>query len=289
MEHNYGREIAIRKNRARVSILLYLVGLLLLGSLVLGGYYLRANPVDEFDTIMGMVAYVMGVGLFIVMFLIARRLKAVVTIFEQGVIVKRRKRTHSFHFSEIRGLRDTTSGDSSGYFFAGGLVGALVMTVAEGLASGFGNRDWYSNNRRVIKIVPNGGTPKDEVKVMKIASTILSQAYTQWLIAVHNITHENIGNLVLDFGDQVEYNNGSIIHKHRKRGNIIHRILDVNSVDFSGEAIQFFAYNEKGKNKAFISLNLPEFLNVDLMFFVYDLAKTPVAPVAPVAAEQYSQ
>ena len=235
------------------------------------GLFFILNPIDQGDVIASYVTLGAAVIVPIALLLIGNKIRSQVTIYEEGVVVETRNNEYRFHFSEIAGIRDTSSDD--GVTIAGnfGLIGALVVGVAAEIASSAANAHRRKHRIRSVNIVPNNDSR--EISVVKTGGDELSAVYTQWVINQKSITEENIGSLNVVFGDSLEFNNGAFIHKHRRRGDTSLTLEDITRIeDIDDGSLHFYALNEKGKEKCLFTVVITAIVNLDLLFYIYELS-----------------
>jgi len=270
MEHSYGNMVAERSTKKSRVIWLRVgaIGALLI--LGFAGYYFINFPFDPEDRIMGFVALGLAVLLFLLLWFISNKIKQSVEIYEEGVIVKKGRKEHSFHFNQIAGLRDAAT-DSGGFFVAGGLVGGIIAGAVSAVASNAIDANRRKHRIRSLSIVPNTEELK-EVSVVNTGGGMLSDAYTEWHKREKTITKENIPSLQISFGDILELNQGMFIHKHR-RGDVHLPLAEVTELDIRENSLMFFGLNEKGKTRSLIDINITKVLNLDLLYDIYTMAK----------------
>jgi len=269
MEKNIGNQYEVRRTKASTVWLIRLGAIAALVGLIAGGLFFLLNPVDPEDTIMGVVALVFAVIIFVALWIVSGRIQSEVAVHEEGVIVKKNKKEHRFHFSEIKGLIDNPDDASMLIFHGGGVADAVAAGIAAGVASVRANARARKSKARPMIIVANT-EEKLEVSVLKAAGETLSQRYTQWLIKNKPVTKDNVYSLVLSFGDNLELNQGTFIHAHR-RGDVHLPIQDVTSLETRENSLMFFAANEKGKNKCLIDIKITQVLNIDLLFEIFGM------------------
>ena len=107
MNTNYGNQLAVRESKPGTARWVKVGAVALLLLLGVAGFYFILNPHDPADTVMGFVALGFALALFFGLFALAKGLHSVVTIYEEGVVIKKGKKERQFHFSEIAGLVDS--------------------------------------------------------------------------------------------------------------------------------------------------------------------------------------
>jgi hypothetical protein len=271
MQQNYGNQLAVRETKKSTIIWIRIgavIFLLLVGAV---GIYTLLNPIDGEDTIIGLGLLGIGVLICAILFFVSAKIKKLVTIFEEGVVLKNGSKEHRFHFSEIAGLADAGSGGTYFIPLSGGLVGALVMGTAAAVAGAAADASRRRNRIRNITIMPvSGGSSR--VPVVNTGGDELSQVYTQWLIKQKSVTKENLDSLVLSFGAELEFNAGMFIHK-RKKGDESYAFSDITALksDSSSGILRFFGLNEKGKEKNLFNVSVNAAHNIDLLFYLFEL------------------
>jgi len=272
MEHSFGNllvECSTKKSRIVWLRIGAIAALLVLGA---AGYYFINFPFDPEDRIMGFVSLGLAVFLFLVLWFISNKIKQSVAIYETGVVVKKGRKEHPYHYNQISGLRDAQADD--GFFVFGGafgLVGAAVAGAASAVASNAIGASRRRNRIRKLSIVPNT-LDLNEIGVVNTGGDVLSEVYTEWLKREKAITKESIPSLALSFGDVLELNQGMFTHKHR-RGDVHLPLSEVTELDIRSDCLMFFGLNEKGKTKSLIDITITQVLNIDLLFDVYNMAK----------------
>jgi len=271
MEHNFGNMLVERSTKKNRIVWLRVGAIAALLALGAAAYYLINFPFDPEDRIMGFVSLGMAVLLFLVLWFISNKIKQSVEVYEEGVIVKKGRKEHPFHYSQISGLRDAGADDGFFVFGAFGLVGAAIAGAASAVASNAIDASRRRNRIRKLSIVPNTDELK-EISVVNTGGDMLSEIYTGWLIREKSIVKESIPSLALSFGDVLEFNQGLFTHKHR-RGDIHLPLAEITELEIRGDSLMFFGLNEKGKTKSLIDINVVEVLNIDLLFYVFNAAK----------------
>jgi len=271
MEHSFGNLLAERSTKKSRIVWLRVGAIAALLALGAAGYYFINFPFDPEDRIMGFVSLGMAVLLFLVLWFISNKIKQSVEIYETGVMVKKGRKEHPFHYNQISGLRDAAADDGFLVFGSFGLVGAAIAGAASAVASNAMDASRRRNRIRKISVVPNTEDLK-EVAVVNTGGDVLSEIYTGWVMREKAITKESIPSLYLSFGDVLEFNQGLFTHKHR-RGDIHLPLTEVTELEIRGDSLMFFGLNEKGKTKSLIDINITEVLNIDLLFYVFNMAR----------------
>ena len=276
MHTNYGEQLASRESRPGAARWMRVGAVALLLLFGIGGIYFILNPYDPGDEPFGFFSLGLGVLLCVLLFVAAKRRHATATIYEEGVVLRKGKNERGFHFSEIAGLIDQ-GGGSMVVPVAGGLIGAAVMGVASAIASNAVDAHRRTHRLRSVNIMPTEpkGTLESVlgIKVVNTAGDELSKVYTEWLVKTKNINEETVKSLELSFAldDLLRVDKGAFVSKNRRGENRFEfeRLADLD-VD---EVVRFWGLDEKGKNKCLIDIKTVQVLNLDLLFYVFDLSK----------------
>ncbi|MCL2569337.1 MAG: hypothetical protein FWE12_07945 [Oscillospiraceae bacterium] len=242
----------------------------------IGGIFLILYPIDPEDTIIGYGLLGAAVFFPLVLLFLTKRMRAQVTIYEEGVVVQSGGKEHRFHFSEIAGLRDTASGGGTIIVPGGlGVLGALAVGAASAIASSAVDARRQRNRIRSVSIVPipRGEKSQSEISVVNTGGDALSEVFTEWLVDQKSITEDRIPTLHLSFGDSLKLVDGVLIHTHR-RGETRLALQDVTQMDTDDGSLRFFGPNEKGTEKCLISIDFRSVWNLDLLFYLYELSDT---------------
>ena len=272
MNTNYGNQLAVRESGPGAAKWLKvgaIASLLLLGA---AGFYFILNPHDPADTVMGFVSLGLALALFFGLFALAKGRHSVVTIYEEGVVIKRGKKVRQLHFSEITGLIDSPD---AGLVVpvAGGIIGGIVIGAASALAANALDAHRSNNRLRSVYIIPANPTGRLDsmgISVVNTAGDELSQAYTEWLIKTKNITEENVRWLQIPFGEVLRVDNGAFVLENR-RGEERFEFERFTDINFSEESVLFYGIDDNGKNKCLIDAKIAHTHNLDLLFYVYGL------------------
>jgi hypothetical protein len=240
MEKNFGNKLVVRETKKSKIILIRIGAIATLLITSSAGLFFLLNPTEPMDTIMGFVALGSAVFLCAVLFIVSVNIRSTVEIYEEGVIVKKRKGEHSFHFSEIAGLRDIYDGSST-YVVSGGVLGAVITGMAAGVAGSIADAHRSKNRIRSICIVPVASGSR-EVGVLNTAGDELSEVYTNWLVKQKSVTKENINSLVFSFGETLELNHGIFIHR-RRNGEVQLALTDITNLEIRADSLMFFGQN----------------------------------------------
>ena len=197
---------------------------------------------------------------------------SVVTIYEEGVIIKKGRKERKLHFSEIAGLVDSDDGGTV-VPVVGGVIGAVVIGTAAGLISNA--VDANRRNRRlrsitIMPVTPMGFLERAGISVPDTAGDELSEVYTEWAVKTKNINKENINSLQISFGDKLSIDNGAFVSKTR-RGEERFEFERITELDIRADSIMFFGPNEKGKEKCLIDTKILRTYNLDLLFYIYGM------------------
>jgi len=245
------------------------VALAVFGVLLMFGDFYREFGMSGPSIPIGIGLIALGVFVIAVFFVIIGASKQTVTIFTDGVIVSRKRDTHQFHFSDIKGLSDVTASGVP-IVVTGGVAGAIIGSIAGALANTALDANRRKNSLREVIIVPHSDA--SPVKVTNTAGDMLSEVYTAWLVKQQDLKAENIAAATISFGDTLEYKEGEFI-QHHKRGERRLSVSNLTRVHICGEGeeIQLWGMNEGGKEKCIISVKLRQMYNVDLLSYVVDL------------------
>ena len=273
MTPNYGNQLAVRESKPSTARWIKIGAVALLLLLGAAGLYFILNPVDPADMAMGFVSLGFGVVLFFGLFMLTKRLHSVVTIYEEGVVIKKSKKEHSFHFSEIAGLVDAPGGGAV-VPVAGGIIGAIAIGAVSALAANAADARRRNHRLRGLSLVPakSDGKPVGNlgISIVNTAGDELSEAYTQWLIKTKDINEENIRSLQISFGDQLSIDNGAFVLKNR-RGEERFEFERFTDLDIREDSVMFFGLNDKGKNKCLIDTKIARTHNLDLLFYIWGM------------------
>ncbi|MCL2362049.1 MAG: hypothetical protein FWC73_09585 [Defluviitaleaceae bacterium] len=270
MEHNFGNQFAMRRTRGSTIWLIRLLALAFGVGLLAGGIYFISNPIDPEDTIMGVVALVMAGLIPLILWIVSNNMKAEVAIHEEGVIVKKGKKIHQYHYSEIAGLQDQAA-ETTTMLVGGGIGGAISAGIAAGVRGAVKSAVNRKNRNRPITIVTKS-VSKPGVSVIKAAGDILSGVFTEWFIKNNNITKETIRSMELSFGDNLKLKDG--VFTQTKRNKVINLAMaDITNLEIREDSVMFFGLNEKGKDRCLIDINIVHVLNIDLLFEVMEMSK----------------
>jgi len=270
MEHNFGNEFAVRRRKGSTIALIRLGGLALTAALIAGGIYFISNPIDPEDTIFGYVALGLSVLILIISWIIASKMKGEVAIHEEGVIVKKGKNTHQYHFNQIAGLQDQ-AGDATTVLVGGGIAGAIGAGIAAGVRGAVKSAVDRKNRNRPVTIVTKS-VDLPGVSVLKAAGDILSEVFTEWYIKNYGITSETIKTMELSFGDRLKLKEGAFVYSRRK-GDVTLPLTGVTNLQIVENSLMFYGLNEKGKDRCLIDINIIHVLNIDLIFKIVEMAE----------------
>lgn len=200
-------------------------------------------------------------------FLIKQR----VTVYEAGVEIVQGKQVHKLHFSEIEGLEDT--GDATTLVpVGGGVAGAVVAGLVTAVLDAKSDHSRRKNRLRDISIHPKNGK---RIDVVETAGDALSEAYTIWMINTNEISASTLRSLRLPFGERLELEFG-VLHELNRRGDR-KRSVDLTNlrsiqVDSNAPVLHLGGINEKGKERGLIALELKHLANLDLLYYIVELA-----------------
>jgi len=262
MNKNLGTELAQFQSQKGKWIAFGVFGCVAAVFLFIAGLVVMLDSIG-----MGLGLILLGVFVLVVFFKLIGAQKQTVTIFNEGVIIERKKSTHEFHFSEIKGLSDVGS-EGIPIIAAGGVAGAIIGGVASAVANNMVDANRRKYNLRAMTIVTNEGKT---VPVTNTAGDMLSDIFTSWLIGQKNISPENIAELRIPFGDTLEFKNGELIQQHKRgeRRLPVQNITNINIAEAS--EVHIWGINEAGKEKCIIDLKLHAAYNLDLLYYVIEL------------------
>jgi len=273
MSQNFGNQLVTRETKRGTLLWLRLGAVAAFLFFGVGGVFLILRPFDPEDTIIGFGMVGMAVLLPIVLLVVAKKLRAQITIYEEGVVVQNSGKEHRFHFSEILGLRDTPSAGATVVVPGGfGILGALAAGAVVAVADNVADASRRKHRIRSISIVPvsRDGSPQAEVPVVNTGGDELSEVFTEWLVKQKAITKERIPSLYLSFGDSLTLRDGTLVHASR-RGEVRLALKDVTRVNTADGALRLFGLNEKEKEKCLIDIPFKAVFNLDVLFYIFDL------------------
>ena len=273
MEQNFGSQLAFGESKkgnkffSFIGVLLsawYLIN----GLLIIVAYFFFGGQLDGLPVVLttGAISIAIAVAIFLIFSFLSKKFKPkhTTTVYEQGVIIERKKEINKFHFNQIKGLKDRGQKDSSAAAIgvAFGVIGGLIA----GLMSGS-----KKSQLREISVMDNSSKL---FNVADAASEDLSQAYTNWLVKEKNITQQNINDIQLSFGDNLELKNGTFILKHKRNDKNI-KLADITRFEtLDNNNFSIFGLNEKNKEKAIIQINVQNLLNMDLITKIIEISKS---------------
>ena len=287
MEKDFGKQLAVHQSKKTTFIGLIIAAVAFLVVFGLVGWYLRNNPIDAEDEIMAFVAF--GVAVVIPAVLLAWAIfsRGSVTIYEEGVVVKKGKREERFHFSEIAGLVDMSVGENGGFVVpvAGGFIGgAIALGVISAVASNVADSRRRIYRKRDISLVVGKTGGKDIagtylarenkrfVSVINTGGDELSEIYTAWLVKHKSITKEALKSLSLQFSPQLELVNGVFVHTSRN-DEVRLALENITRLDVDEDNLRFYGLNENGKEKCLIKTKIAIVVhNLDLLFYIVEIA-----------------
>jgi len=266
---NFGQLLAERQFKASASFWFRFGGVVALGLIVFAGIYLIFDPIVDSDTpTLGLIVGGVAIALIAFMVIMSKGIKRSVAIYEQGVVVIKGEQTFPYHYSQIKGLYDSSIGGM--VFMGGGLIGAVVSGVATAVASKAIEAIDREFRNRDIDIEPLPETGLKRIGVVTTGGDLLSHVYTMWVIKEKGITKENLHEQELHFGD-LELKGGVFTH-NRLRGDQVHaKLQDVVGMDIEDDKLQLLGVNQVGKQVVLISLGTVFTLNWDLLAYVVNL------------------
>jgi len=190
-------------------------------------------------------------------------------LYEEGVFVAIGKKEYHLHFNDIIGISDEAGQDVT---VSGGLVQVLVasaMVAAAGKIADAHNRKYRI---RAMNIWTKIEGKRKSLSVVKSTGDVLSQLYTEWLIAQKTITDENLNTLVLSFAENLELNQGIFTYTDviGSRETKV-KLADIINIGYEEHNIQLYTADEKGRAKPVIKLPIDELYNLDLLYYIYNL------------------
>ncbi|MCL2364917.1 MAG: hypothetical protein FWC71_09680 [Defluviitaleaceae bacterium] len=273
---NKGNIVAEFKTKASMPILIKTGAVILAILLIFAGIFFINDPQDPGDRIGGFAALGVTPIVLIGLFWLANSMKSKVTVYEEGVHVIKGRNNQSFHFNQIAGLTDNPDDVSFSTVAGGGVLGAVVAGAIAGAAAAVRDAHYRRTQPRTMIIKPNTPELKD-ANVIKTAGGLLSERFTNWYIKQHNITPATVPNMTLSFGDELRLENGVFIQTRRK-GDIHLPVVDITNLQANEDGVNFYAYNEKGKEKCKIVVGLSSMYNLDLLFDVVDMFNAEETP-----------
>ncbi|MCL2637840.1 MAG: hypothetical protein FWD48_05650 [Oscillospiraceae bacterium] len=226
--------------------------------------------------ILSFLLFGLGIILPVMLLFLSKMLYQQVIIFEEGVVVKERKKVHSFHFNEIAGLRENTYDNmntAAGIGSAGGAVGGLIIGTVFSIMNSASDKSKKKHKLRSLFIVPSGYKAKP-VGVVNTGGNELSRVYTGWLIRKNGVNKENLNSLSLSFGQKLELSGGAFIHKKRNKEVKIPFSKNVNIDTKSSANYGVFTLvetDEKGKARSSVALDAAKVFNIDLLNYIFYL------------------
>ena len=224
MENEFGKQPVVRESKKTTFIGLVIAAVVFLVAFGFMGWYLKNNLIDPDDEIMAYLTYGVAVVVPAILLIWAIFSRSKVTIYEEGVVVKKDKREEGFHFSEIAGLVDMSVGENGGFVVpeVGGVIGAIAFGVISAVAGNVADARRRRYRKRDIGLVVDKTGGKDIagtylarenkrfIPVINTGGDELSEIYTTWLINHKSIIKETLKSLNLQFSSQLELVNGGI-------------------------------------------------------------------------------
>jgi len=189
-------------------------------------------------------------------------------LYEEDVFDANGKDEHYLHFNDIIGLSDEAGDD---VVVRGGLVQVLVASAVVAAAGKIADAHNRKHRIRAMNIWTKIEGKLESLSVIKTTGDVLSQLYTEWLIAQKSITAESLYSLVLPFAENLELNQGTFIFTDVIGNETKLKLADITDIVYEEHNIQLCASDEKGKAKPIIKLPIGELYNLDMMYYIYDL------------------
>jgi len=215
--------------------------------------------------VIALVIVVLGLISFIGSFAIEKQRTI---LYEEGVFVANGKKAYHLHFNDIIGLSDE-AGD--GVVVRGGLVQVLVASAVVAAAGKIADAHNRKHRIRAMNIWTKIDGKLTCLSVIKSTGDVLSQLYTEWLIAQKSITAESLHSLELPFAEKLALNQGTFTFTDEFGTVTTLKLADITDITYEEYHIQLCAPDEKGKVKPIIKLPIREFYNLDLLYYIYDL------------------
>ena len=268
MENKFGKPLMERESDMKSVVLKRAIFMALGIGCFVGAAYMGLFMETEAAWASILLAVIIGV-LGLVFFIGSFAIKKQRTIlYEEGVFVANGKDKYHLHFNDIIGISDE-AGD--GVVVRGGLVQVLVASAVVATAGKIADAHNRKHRIRAISIWAEIEGKLKSHDVIKSTGDVLSQVYTEWLIAQKNITAENLNSLILPFAENLELNHGMFTFTDEFGKEIKLKLADITDITYEEDRIQLCALNEKGKVKPIIKLPIRLFYNLDLMYYIYNL------------------
>ena len=215
--------------------------------------------------LLAVIIGVLGLVFFIGSFAIKKQRTI---LYEEGVFVANGKDEYHLHFNDIVGLSDEAGDD---VVVRGGLVQVLVASAVVAAAGKIADAHNRKHRIRSMNIWTRIEGELKSLSVIKSTGDVLSQLYTEWLIAQKSITAENLLSLILPFAENLELNQGTFTFTDLIGNETKLKLADITDIVYEEHNIQLCASDENGKAKPIIKLPIGELYNLDLIYYIYDL------------------
>jgi len=189
-------------------------------------------------------------------------------IYEEGVFVANGDNEHYLHFGDIVGLSDEPGG---GMTIRGGLVQVLVASAVVTAAGKIADAHNRKHRIRPINIWAKIDGELKSLSVIKSAGDVLSQLYTEWLIAQKSISAENLHSLTLPFAEKLELNQGTFNFTDASGNKATLNLADMADISWDEQNFHLRTADEYGEPESVIKLPIGELYNFDLLLYIHDL------------------
>ena len=269
MANNFGKPLMERESDIRGVILkraiFTLLGLGCLVGAVYMGFFAETEAVWA-SILLAVIISILGFG-FLAASLLYKKQRTI--LYEEGVFVANGKKEYHLHFNDIIGLSDEAGLDVA---VSGGLVGVLVASVVVAAAGKIADAHNLKHRIRPINIWAEIEGERESLPVVKSTGDVLSQLYTQWLVAQKSITADNLHTLVLSFAEKLELNQGIFTLTHvYGGGETTVRLTDITDINYEDNNLRLCITDEKGRVTPAIELPIHLAYNLDLLQYIYHL------------------
>ncbi|MCL2353540.1 MAG: hypothetical protein FWC69_02795 [Defluviitaleaceae bacterium] len=225
------------------------------------------NPAHDPIPVPLLVIIYVAAALMVGVFVLVK--KETVTIFEKGVVLEKRNKETRIAFDEIESVIDAGELDSSGAaaWAIGGLVGFLVheaVTGGSGTSAKKLNKRKNTKNRTITLNMKEG---KNHT-ILRNAGSSLSAAIAAYTF--EGVTAENINQLDISFGKELEFSQGYFKLETRKHQKQVH-LSQISSIKFAdGSAVHFFSLDSSGEEVPVMIARLSPLTNIDSLIYIID-------------------
>jgi len=268
MENKLGKPLMERESDIKGVILKRAIFMALGLGFFAGAIYMGVFAETEAvwaSILLGVIIGILGVAFFAGSFAFKKQRTI---LYEEGVFVANGKKEHHLHFRDIIGLSDESGQDVT---VSGGLVQVLIASAVVAAAGKIADAHNRKHRIRPISIWTVMEGKLKALSVIKSTGDVLSQLYTEWLIAQKSITAENLHSLVLPFAENLELNQGIFTFTDIFDKEIKVNLASITNIGYEDHNIQLCITDAKGKAQPIIKLPIREFYNLDLMYYIYDL------------------